>query len=499
MKKKCLPIALTIVLLMSLLIPGLTSSAATPTTDPIRYFNFNPISYGTSPGTDWCNIGGNVGTITSAGKLELVPTGPAGVYYGPASEYGGAGAGRILNFIMSMKYQISFKTAAADWGSMIIFRSEAANPSWAITKGMYLMVYPDKVLIYKVGDATPLDILYKALSSNIEYNIRLSCIDNASGGTDVTVKITDNAGVLVKNDGSTTGYSLKADNIAGVSEAGYLTLFGNSAVIDKHTIATGLPEESEALSTYNFADLSASNWLIEATASTVENGILKITAGDNGLAALRYIGDGTTAKTDLQNVEYNFRIKMKYKAATTGADWGLLASFAAKKPMTAAWDTVGQECYTLEMHKNSSLLVKTDATGVNTVFSPVQTNGDLTINDTEFHDLKIRISRNIDQNLSNIYVSIDGTQIYSFSDASIQVPGGLFLYAQVSKLDTFEIMTKAEAVVIPSNSPSPTSSTNSTSGTNPDTGDNFYILIVLATLVLVSISFIVAKKAKLQN
>lgn len=89
--KKILSISIMIVMLITLLVPAVIAQTATASATPTRFMDFNPMSVGDVT-QGFVNIGGNTSLIMINDKLEVVPGGAGtGIYYGPASEYGGAG------------------------------------------------------------------------------------------------------------------------------------------------------------------------------------------------------------------------------------------------------------------------------------------------------------------------------------------------------------------------------------------------------------------------
>ncbi len=229
--------------------PAPAAPGTYPSLDGINKFNFAEVGIAAPDGLDkyWSPIGGS--NYTVGDMVTVTQAGTEGFFYGPCSPYGGA---LQTNVALALKMSFNFKEGANDFGCMLILKGDQANPTWALGRGIVMMVYPNSVALCKVENNAPvvLATYNKGLESGKNYNIEFIAKDNADGTTDAWLIIKDENGkLLTETEGSEV--TLYATGITGAAGEGYVTMFGNGGVISGYSFGTGtftekVPETGDA-------------------------------------------------------------------------------------------------------------------------------------------------------------------------------------------------------------------------------------------------------------
>lgn len=212
-----------------------------PSLSGVKSFNLKELGITTEEGLDkyWSPIGGVNYTINDAkNMITVTPATTEGLYFGPCSPYGGALEKSVA---MAMSFGIDFKEGASDFGYMLILKGNDAKPSWGLSRGIVMMVYPNAIKLCKVQNTELVDLaVYEgSLESGKNYNLEFIAIDNSKGKTDAYLKITDEKGNVLRNSGDNNEVTLAALDIEGVAGEGYVTMFANAACTAQYRFGTG--------------------------------------------------------------------------------------------------------------------------------------------------------------------------------------------------------------------------------------------------------------------
>ena len=212
-----------------------------PSLKKTRCYDFEELDTTTSLYEYWANVTSPLDyTVNAADKLvEVTSSSTSGLYYKPCSTYN---EGLQDNVALAMTLGIDFIKNARDWGQMIILKGDVRTPSWTLGRGVVLMMFSDKIVLYKVvsGKLEALDTYQGSLNAGENYNLEFIAMDNEEGTTDAYVKITDKAGKILKNTGNTTDATLSAAAIEGVAGKGYVSIFSYEAAVSKYRIGKGV-------------------------------------------------------------------------------------------------------------------------------------------------------------------------------------------------------------------------------------------------------------------
>lgn len=228
--------------------PEVTEPEATEPAPAVPYpdltgvskYDFTELGVTTEGNLDkyWAPIGGGSYTINDAKNLVTVtPAATEGFYYGPCSPYGGA---LVKNVAIALTLGVDFKEGVADFGYMLILKGNDAVPTWGLTRGIVMMVYPGQIALCKVENAAPvpLAVYYGDLESGKNYNVEFIAIDREDGTTDAYLIITDENGKVLSNvEGANV--TLSATGITGAAGEGYVTMFSNGGAVSQYRFGTG--------------------------------------------------------------------------------------------------------------------------------------------------------------------------------------------------------------------------------------------------------------------
>ena len=212
-----------------------------PSLDGVKCFDMSELGVTTKDGLDkyWAPVGTVDYTINDAKNLITVtPAATEGFYFGPCSPYGGQ---LEKNVAVAMTFGVDFKEGASDFGHMLILKGNDALPTWGLSRGVVLMTYPDAIKLGKVqnNEVVELAAYTGTLEKGKNYNLEFIAIDNGSGTTDIYVKIMDENGKLLAEDGNNSGFTMLAKNVEGVAGEGYVTMFSNGANAEQYRFGTG--------------------------------------------------------------------------------------------------------------------------------------------------------------------------------------------------------------------------------------------------------------------
>ena len=211
-----------------------------PDLNGIPKYDMDPLGITTQDGLDkyWAPIGGVDYTINSKKDLITVkPVGTEGLYYGPCSPYGGA---LQKSLAIAMTLGVDFKEGAGDFGYQLILKGNDAQPSWGLTSGVMMLVYPHEIQLCAIDNGAPVVLAsyYGSLESGKNYNVEFIAIDRKDGTTDAYLIIADEDGKVLANKAG-SAVTLAATGITGVAGEGWVTMFANAGSISEYRFGTG--------------------------------------------------------------------------------------------------------------------------------------------------------------------------------------------------------------------------------------------------------------------
>lgn len=215
------------------------SSNTYPDLEGVRQYDFTELGVTTQDGLDkyWAPIGNVSYTINDAQTLlTITPSTTEGLYFGPCSPYGGSLASSVA---IAMNFGIDFKEGAADWGYMMILKGDQPNPTWALSNGIVMMVYPHAVTLCKMENAVPvvLATYNGTLEAGKNYNVEFIAIDREDNTTDAWLVITDESGKVLSESGDEV--TLGVTGITGATGEGWVSMFANGGAVSQYRFGTG--------------------------------------------------------------------------------------------------------------------------------------------------------------------------------------------------------------------------------------------------------------------
>ena len=292
-------------------------------------------------GDDQAWEGGDASFVTSAGgeMTVTVPAGLWGMYYRPNSPYGAQGAFGEGGIAMKLKLTYQ-ENESADWAAMLLIRNKG-HLSWNATNALSIYFYEDKVAMFQAGVSTPLAIVYKAVKDTY-YNVEFLTVDHENGKTTAYVRIMDEEGNLVKNDGDTGDFTMKAEDIDTASiPAGFISLYTNGAELQSYSMKEGA-------------------WTYTGDGNSNDGG----NTGD-GNTGDGNTGGGSTGDGNTANTEKGDSLIKKYPSLSGVKKYDFHElGITTKEGLDKYWAPIGNVNYTINAEKNLITVIPSATEGL---------------------------------------------------------------------------------------------------------------------------------------